>query len=243
MKSVRLGSAAVVVLALGVLSSAGCSSGPNPEPSAGNPRSETGSVSVSLTLPGGEQFSTFTATILGPNSFGSTMAVSVGSSTGLRFNVTLPSGVGYQAALSGTSVDGKVTCAGTSSLFNVTPGTTATVNIGLLCHVAAADAGQVALVGGSTNCATVESVLANPGETTVGSSVMLTASANGPDPSSLTFSWSAPSGTFGTATASTTSFTCTASGSVVVTVVSGDGAGPDGGPPCTDTATTTVICD
>jgi hypothetical protein len=198
---------------------------------------------MQLTLPGGEVFSTFSAVILGPNGFGSTTTLSVGSSGGLRFNITLPTGQGFQAALSGTSNDGKVTCAGTSALFNVGTGATTVVNLGLLCHVAAADAGQLSLIGGSTNCSSLQSVTANPGETAVGSSVTLTASANGPDPSSLTYSWSAPSGTFGTATAATTTFTCTASGSVVVTVVSGDGAGPDGGPPCTDTSTTTIVCD
>jgi hypothetical protein len=246
MRTVRVSGAALLSLLVGVASSVGCSSGPDAAPSAnagGSRSSGTGSISLSLTLPGGEQFSSFSALILGPASYASTTTLSVGSSSAIRFSISLPTGAGYTAALSGTSTDGRVTCTGTSSSFSVGAGATTPVVIGMQCRVAGADAGQATLVGQSTNCATILSLLANPGETTVGSSVMLTATADGPDPSSLTYSWTAPSGTFSAPTAATTGFTCNVSGSVVVTLVSGDGPGPDGGPPCTNTTTTTIVCD
>src|SRR6185437_5337440 len=113
----------------------------------------------------------------------------------------------------------------------------------LQCSAAGADAGSVAINGQTFNCGTANGVSALPSETTVGNSVALTASGTGSDLSRLSFSWSAPSGTFSAPTSSATNFTCTTPGPVTVTVSVGDGPVPDGGSCNASAATTSVVID
>jgi phospholipase C len=213
-----------------------------------SPSGELGSVGMQLTLPGGEQVNSVNWTVTGPNGASTVVQsgmVNVGSSTTVSFLIGgIPAGASYTITLSGTSTDGTVTCAG-SAMFNTTARTTTNVNVALQCSTPTPEAGS-ALVNGTTfNCATWNSVSASPAETTVGNAVALSALATGPDPSSVTYAWSAPSGTFDNASAAAPHFTCTANGPVTVTLAVTDGAVPDGSScnAATSVATVQVQCD
>lgn len=86
--------------------------------------------------------------------------------------------------------------------------------------------GMLVIGGMITNCPLADSLGISPNELDVGEGGMaiLTATASVPNQGTPTFSWSAPSGVFGQPDASTTTFECTESGMVTVTVtVSYDG--------------------
>ncbi len=207
-----------------------------------------GTVGVSLTLPGGQTLNTVRWTITGPN--GATTVVQSGTvdlhaSLTLTFTVSsIPAGSNYSLAMTGTSTDGTVTCASTTS-FSILAGATTSVTALLQCSGPGADAGSLNVNGQTYNCATSSGVSILPAETFVGGSVTLDGAATGLDPSALTYAWSAPSGSFTTPSSATTNFTCTVPGPVVVTLQVSDGPLPDGGScnPTLSTTTATVICD
>jgi phospholipase C len=223
---------------------------PEPENAIGTgnaPADGTGSVGMTLTLPGGEQLSSVTWTVTGPNGASTvvqTGTVNVGNSNTISFLVGgIPSGSNYLISLSGTSTDGTVTCSGSAS-FTITARATTNVSVALQCSSPASDAGSVQVTANTFNCGTVTSIAASPSEVIVGNSVALTASATGPNPGALTYAWSAPTGSFDHPTASSPNFTCSAPGPVTLTVSVGDGAVPEGGA-CGPTASSTiqVTCD
>jgi hypothetical protein len=239
-----------VSLAL-VASATGCS-GPNGEEASpgdtvtltpSDPNSDTtGTVGLQLSLPSGQQIPVISWSITGPN--GAATVVQSGTAKSQSIGVTflignIPAGSGYQVSLSGTSSDGSVICAGTAS-FSIVARMTTPVVVELACSTATSGS-HVTLVNGDTfNCAAWANVSASPTTTTVGSSVNLSATATAPSPSALTFNWSAPGGTFGNRTAANTTFTCTAAGTVNVTLVVGDGPVP-AGQSCDPSLTTRTI--
>jgi phospholipase C len=212
------------------------------------PLQNVGSIGMDLSLPGGEQLTTVTWSLTGPNGAATVVqsgSVNVQNSQSLSFVVGgIPAGSGYAIALSGTSTDGASTCTG-SAQFSVGVRTTTSVAVQMQCATAAAEAGSVLVSGNTFNCATWNSVTAVPSETTVGNAVAVAASAIAPNAAALTYSWSAPSGTFDTPNAASAHFTCTAPGPVTLTVAMGDGPVGDGGACSTslDTTTLQVTCD
>jgi hypothetical protein len=103
-----------------------------------------------------------------------------------------------------------------------------------------------------SNCGRVTSIFDDIGETTVGLSLTVQGTASGPDPSSLTFAWSANpqgSGTFsppaGSGVAPSATFTCLQPGMVTVTLTVSDGLVPDAAPNCHDVdhMSLVVVCD
>jgi hypothetical protein len=232
-----IGKALILGFAAAIGSSAGCSTGPSGSSKIPSTEDSTGSIGLQLTLPGGEVINTVTYKITG-NGEDLTNTVNVQNSQTISFLVGgIPAGTGYTIALTATTVDGTTTCIGTTT-FAVTASQTTLVSLHLQCHAAAADAGSVQVTATADNCATWNSVSANPSETTVGSSVALSAAAVAPNPGAITFAWSAPTGSFSAPTAATTTFTSTTTGSVTVTLVVGDGPLSSGG--TCDTADDTV---
>jgi hypothetical protein len=229
----------------------GCSSGSHTTAVNGGPPSgadPTGAVGMTLTIPGGEMVSSIGWVITGPTGASTVVqqgTVNVQSSASINFLVSgIPSGSGYTVSLSGTTTDGAFACAG-SATFAVTARTTTNVTASVFCAVRAQDAGSVNVGGQLYACATVNGISAMPSETTVGGSVALSATASAPNGGTITYAWSAPSGTFSAPTAANTGFTCTASGAVTVTVTVGDGPVPDGSTcnPANSTFTAQVQCD
>jgi acid phosphatase len=229
-------------------SSAGFDGNGGGDPSKGGDPETAGSVGLELTLPGGEQIGTVSWTITGPNGASTVVksgTVDVSNSQSISFLVGgIPSGTNYRITLTGTSKDGTVTCTG-SATFSVTAHKTTSVAVPLMCSTAAPDSGSALINGSTYNCGTVTSVNATPAEVTVGSSVALSASATGPNPGMLTYSWSATGGSFDNPNSQTPTFTCGAPGSVTVTLTVGDGTVPAGGMCDTtlNTASIQVQCD
>jgi hypothetical protein len=150
----------------------------------------------------------------------------------------------YKLNVSGTTTDLATICSGTT-LFSARPNQTTNVSLALPCTSAFPDAGYAQVNGSAYNCATLNAISVIPAEVTVGNAVTVSASATGPDPSSVNYAWSAPSGTFSSPTSASTSFTCTAAGVVPVTLQIGDGPLPDGSAcdPASSTQTVSVTCD
>ena len=233
----------------------GCSSPGAMEPGSAAPpevlgpsSDGTGTVGMRLTLPGGEQVNSVGWTITGPNGAATvvqTGTANVQNSQTVSFQVGgIPAGSGYTISISGQSVDGTVTCAG-SGQFSVVARTTVNVAVALQCSTAGSEAGSVLVNGSTFNCGTANSITASPAETTVGGSIAVVGSATGPNPGGLTYSWSAPSGSFDTPTAATANYTCSVAGSVTLTLTVGDGPIPDGGAcnPAASRTTVQVSCD
>jgi hypothetical protein len=205
---------------------------------------KSGAVGLSLTLPGGELLSNVAWTITGPNGFSESNVVNLQNSTVVSFTVgSLPPGSGYVISLSGTTVDGTTTCAGTGT-FAITAFATTNVTVLFQCTTQPVGSGAAAFGTLPYYCAIATAAAASPSETTLGNAVALSASASAPNASGITYSWSASSGTFSAPTAASTSFTCTTQGLFTITVAVADGVVPDGGScPSTSQLTVQVQCD
>jgi acid phosphatase len=203
---------------------------------------------MQLTLPNGSQLSTISWTITGPNGASTVVqsgSVNVTNSQTINFTIGgIPAGSNYRIALTGTSTDNKVTCAG-SATFSVTARKTTNVSVLMSCTSPGADAGSVAVSGTPFNCATVTSIGASPSEVILGAPVALSSLATGPNPSALTYSWSAPSGSFDNPNSPNPNFTCSVGGAVTLTLTVADGPVPSGGmcDPTLSTSTIAITCD
>jgi hypothetical protein len=209
--------------------------------------SNTGAVGLQLTLPGGADIDTVSWTLAGPDGATTVVqsgTVNVSKSGGASFIVPqIAPATGYTIVLSAASEDGGVSCAG-SATFDITARTTTHAAVQLACSAAKSGTQTTLINGTSFDCATWNTLTASPTQAAIGSPLSLAATASGPIPANLTYSWSAPSGRFSDSTASSTTFTCTTSGPVVVTLVVGDGTVPEGSVcnPALDTDTVTITC-
>jgi hypothetical protein len=198
-----------------------------------------GTVGLELTLPNGADLDTVSYSVSGPNSFTRTGTVDVTNSTTVSVQLTLPAGGPYTITLTGTTVDGATTCAGSGS-FSVTAGQTTNVTVNLSC-VEPQATGSV-LVNGSINiCPVIDGIQASPAEVNVTKTLSLSAAAHDSDgaPSALTYAWTASSGTLSSATAASPTFTCTRAGTVTITLAVADGDTVAG---CAKAQVTTVTC-
>ncbi len=226
----------------------GCSSGGASDPAPIGTSDTVGALGMKLTLPGGATLSTVHWVITGPNGASTVVqqgTVAVENSLTITFLVgNLSPGSSYSIALTGTSTDGSVTCAG-SAQFSIAARTTTNVVDLLQCNAPISESGSASISGQTYDCAAVGSLAVSPSETTVGHSVAITATATGVDPGSLTYTWSASSGSFSAPSSATTNFTCNAAGSVTLTLAVSDGPVPDGGScdPSLATTTVQVQCD
>jgi hypothetical protein len=246
--SLALGTGLVAVLAGQQIGCSNGSMGPGGGDPSGAMSDSKGNVGLQLTLPGGQILNTVSYTITGPNGASTvvqsgTSDVSHSATVGFQL-AGIPAGSGYTVSISGTSVDGSVTCMG-SAMFSVIAHATTNVTVLMQCGTAAADAGAASFNGQTYLCGTANGISATPSETTVGSSVTVSATATAPNPSALAYAWSAPSGTFSAPNAQSTNFTCTQQGPVTLTVTVSDGAVPAGAScnPSTSTSIVVVTCD
>jgi len=199
-----------------------------------------GSVDIAV-VQGGVTLTSVAYTISGPGGFSSTGTINVASSNTISAVIGgLPAGNGYTIALSATGTDGATTCSG-SGTFNVTAGAVATVAVTLDCHQPA-NTGSVAVNGTINICPVADGLSANPSDVAVGFPIALAIAAHDPDngPSPLTYSWTAPSGSFSNATSATPTFVCNAPGPVTLTATASDGDATAG---CAATMTVVVTCE
>ncbi len=217
---------------------------PGASPAPVNPKI-TGSVSLHLTLPGGESIKQVSWDISGPNGFSTVVTSGVETVNALAIDLlisSLPAAYGYRITLSGSSPTG-VTCTG-SEQFGIVAHETTTVSVAMACSNAPAGSVGTLVNGQSYDCAAITGVTASPTEVSVGSALALAATADAPNMANLTYAWSAPSGSFSAASSGQTSFLCTTPGEVPLTVVAGDGTLPEGAVcnPAMTTMTVTVTC-
>ncbi len=219
---------------LGVLLAAGCS---DQRPATAD--SNLGEVQLALTLPGGTSITAVDWKILSPSS--SVVAMGTLNTTGTRspsFITSLSPGTGYTVTMSATTSTNAV-CAGSSSAFSVTGGQATSVGVNLLCSGSVADGGTLGslVVTGTVvpgdHCPALAGWFITPQSATgtmpVDISVMATDADMG---ETLTFAWSATSGSFASAGSNTTEYTCGTTGSQTLTVAITDSHAPA---PCTTT--------
>jgi hypothetical protein len=262
----------------------GCSGTASPEPSGGganntrigtvnptpNPSHGTGTVGFALNLPGGTSISSVTYDLLNNVGMAVTLpnapnpgTIQVSNSQSIDFQLGgVPAAAGDSITITATTSNGG-NCQGGATI-NVTAGTTQTVQVNMLCSVAGQDAGNLFVTAVPSFCGTWTSLSSNGSEAFVGESIVLTATATGPAPGNLGYTWtmSNPIGAFGATqgtpggvgaqgqdenvgTSDPMQFMCTAPGTTTVTLVVDDGAVPDGGacPTNLSTITATVVCD
>ena len=221
----------------------GCTSTSNRRPNAAD---GSGQVTLGLTLSPNVAVNSVSYQITGNGLTAITGNIDVSNMTHATALVTgIPVGMGYQVAMDATSVSvdagSSWACHGMAS-FDIQSGQTAMVQLVLQCRLAGADAGAVAITGRFDDCVYISSYGTSALEAPVGSPVMLSVKAVDVDPSdTVMYSWTAtPSnlGTFGTATASSTTFTCQMAGSVLISIAVTDGTCGDSRNPAVP-----LICD
>jgi hypothetical protein len=231
-----------VSVGFAVLAAAGaaCSSGaPSGVPSASNGGDEqTGAIHLNLEVAPGVTINTLHWTITNSNGFSQSGMVNEQFANVIDFQVgDLPTGSGYTIALSASSTDGSLSCAG-SATFTVAAGATTPVSVVLSCS-ATADSGSIAVTATTQICPSVNGISVLPLETTLNEPVSLSATVSGP--AAPTFAWTATAGTFDNAASATPVFTCPGTaGAVTITLTVGPSSAS-----CT-TATSesvTVTCD
>jgi hypothetical protein len=259
-------------LGVAALGAAACSSSGG-APSTGGagigaPGKSTGNVgtlSLALTLPGGDQINSVTFTLT--NSAGNVIplgtanpgTVSVNSSASIDFQIGgVPAGTGDSIALAATTNAG-ASCQGSATGLAVAARATTSVTVQMLCASPAPDSGNLFVTGSLNYCGTWTGLSSgsNGSEVYVGETVTLSVTATGGNPTQLGYTWSQSAidggliGVFGTSQdegagpSDANSFMCTAPGTATITVVVDDGPVPAGTscPASLSTVTTTVICD
>jgi hypothetical protein len=233
-----LGHAVLVGLAVATASSIGCSGEPPPNGSAAE---RTGNVGLRLQLAPGVSINTVNWTVTN-----ATTQFTKSGSINTQFNDTvafqiggLPSGDGYVIALTATSTDGTIRCAG-SATFVIAASTTTHVPVTLYCSGAPVDAGSAAVAATTQVCADITSLSASATETSVGNSVSLSATASAGS-IAATYAWTATAGTFSDPTSATPIFTCPNAPSVVTLTLN---VSPSAvGCPTTTSESLAVTCD
>jgi hypothetical protein len=197
--------AIVVALAAGLGAGAG---------GCGNTSRSFGDVIMTVTVPAGVEVQSAQYTL--DDKVNTPSAGVMGGSQPERQFVELithvPASDQYVATVQAESVDGQMICAG-SAVVAVMNGVTSRVQVALKCggHV-------LVSIGVSCRDTPLVSFLVSPLAASVGSYVIGQAVSARPDGGALTFTWSAPSGTFADPSAPQTTFTCTQAGPVQVTL-------------------------
>lgn len=227
----------ILAVALIAATTPACSPPPSPQPANDG---EIGTIGFALQVAPGVTINSLSWTISNAGTgFSRSGAVNVQSSNTLTFQVGgLPAGAGYTISLTGASVGGAFSCAGSVELA-VTAGTTNPVALSLTCTAVAAGTGSVAVRGTTTVCATITELSASPLETAVNSTVSLVAAATA-GTLTPTFAWTATAGGFDNPAAASPTFTCPATpADVTITLaVSANGAG------CASaTQSVHIVCD
>ena len=208
------------LLTTAIAAAACAGSGPASAPIPSDP---TGTIGMRLALPGGETLTTVTWTIFSGAATVRSGTIDVTNNPTVSFVVGgLPAG-SFTIRITGVSVDGSVTCAG-SGAFTIVAQQTAEATVNLACTTPRSDAGTVDVNTTLNQCATLQSISASAAEVFTGGTVTLTATATAPTPGAIAYQWSAPGGTFGSPTSATTTFTSTSPGPITVTVQASDGS-------------------
>jgi cysteine-rich repeat protein len=205
----------LATLTVCALALAGC----NQDSNAANPSKgekgdgAVGSIAARLTLPDGSEIDSVHYTISGPGMYSLDGDVPVGDSTILTFRIGgIPIGNGYTISLDADTAYGN-TCMG-SAPFDIIDNGVSSVTVTLTCG-ATDDVGDLIVNGEVDSCPIITAISAIPAEITLGHAVSLEAAiSHGASP----VHWSGTGGTFGSADAYATSFSCVDAGTHTLTV-------------------------
>src|SRR5262249_18814103 len=150
---------------------------------------------------------------------------------------SLPTGTGDTLQMTAMTSAG-VACTGTSSAFNVTSGGSTPVNVNLQCGALAADGGTLgsvvvsgsALAGDPCPPPSARCITPTPQQTMGSAPVDVSVTGTDPDMGeTVTYAWTATSGSFSSTTSAMTTYTCGATGMQTLSVAITDNHMP----PCT----------
>lgn len=231
-----LTSAALVTVCGAALGLGGCSRdarGPN-----ASADSETGMIGVALNVAPGISLTTANYTITGPNGYSASSSVNVANSDKLGFTGSgLPAGSGYTIVV--TASGSAKACSGTAG-FAVAARMTTNVAIQMSCKEPP-HTGGVTFNGALNVCPRLGGLSVMPAQAAVGQGLAVGADWSDTDggPMPLSFHWAASSGTFTNPSSATTSFFCSAPGTVTLSFTVSDG---DPAPGCAATGSVQVTC-
>jgi hypothetical protein len=217
-------------LMLGALLSLNCAGAKVPE-------GDLGQMRFALVLPDGESVSSVSWKVLSAtNAVVASGTLNTTGSREISFISSMPPGAGDTIEMTATTSTG-VACVGTSSPFSVVAGQSMPVTVNLQCDVTPSDGGTSgsvvvsgAIVPGD-HCPTLASYFISPQQTMGSSPIDVTVMGADSDVGdTLTYAWTASSGTFANAANATTQYTCGATGSQTLTVAITDNHMPT---PCT----------
>ncbi|SRR6266540_517078 len=195
---------------------------------------DTGAVRIALTLPGGLTVNQVSWQVLSATqellASGITNTSNPSATPSLSFSV--PPGIGETVHMSATTTSGS-SCTGTSEPFNVVAGQMVSVLVSIVCGPAPTltGLGSVTVTGilvAGDNCPVLASWSLSPLETAAnGGTIDVNVGASDADPTeTVSFAWSATSGSFSAPTAATTQFVCGAAGSSTLSVTISDNHQP-----------------
>jgi len=226
---VRIG---ILVIALATATSFSCS-----QPPQGGDE-DVGTVGFELQVAPGVTINTISWNISG-NGVMQSGTVNVQNSNTIRFQVGgVPAGTGYTITLNATTIGAPLTCSG-STMFNVTAGMTTSVSLTLTCQASGNGSGTVVVSGTTAVCATITGLSVSPLETTVNSTISLSATATAGTLTPM-FAWTATAGAFDNAASATPVFTCPPTPQTVTITLNVSPTSPG----CTAaTQSVDVVCD
>lgn len=198
---------------------------------------DLGQVNLALTLPDGSTINSVAWKVLSSSS--AVLASGTLNTTGTRmssFIASLAAGTGDTVNLTAATSTG-VNCAGTSAPFDVLAGQATMVAVNILCDGSGGGAGNLGsiVVSGTVvpgdHCPTLTGWFITPQSTVGTSPVDVSVMASDADMGdTLTYAWTATSGTFASAASPMTQYTCAATGSQTLTAAISDNHTPT---PCT----------
>jgi hypothetical protein len=287
-----IGKAILLGLAVGTATVIGCGTSQTTGPSGGSSGQHggpgvtgsdtngTGTIGLQLHNPDGSQIASvhFVLSHIGADGgvvTDRTGDISTNNSESIEFQIGgVPAGTGYTITLTANTTDGGITCIGSASGIVIVAHATTSASVQLLCTAPGNDAGNLYVVGVPFYCATWNSLStvlpnnSNGNEVQLGGVINLDATATGPDPNNLTYTWSqssdagliggfctasADGGCASLATQTDTAvgqgdhilFMCNSVGTTTITLLITDGPVPDAGtcPANLQTVTTTVTCE
>jgi hypothetical protein len=195
-----------------------------------------GQVQLALSLPDGTAVNSVAWKIL--SSSNAVIVSGTLNTSGTRtpsLIASLPAATGDKVNMTATTTAG-VSCAGTSPSFDVVAGQSTSVAVNIVCEATVAEAGNGSVVVSGTvvvgdHCPTLTTWLITPQQTAAADPIDIAITAADADVGeTFTYAWTATAGTFASATAATTQYTCTTPGAQTLSVAVTDSHAPV---PCT----------
>jgi hypothetical protein len=217
--------AALAIIAIGLIAAASCGHAP-----------DTGNIELVVAIPDGVTIARVEYSIMHAGEATRTGSIDgPAMSTFSRLVTHVPVGTGYTVHASALTADGQTTCDGMGEA-DVKSHATTLVYVALTCH--GGSGGHVLVtIKVQQQCPTfaVTSYSVSPLSASVGGDIDVSAMTSASDGGIVSFSWTAPSGTFADPTAAHTTYMCGRAGPIALQVTASLDA-------CFDSKAITVSC-